>query len=174
MLRDAVSPLVREMDLQPKFQGQDSRFVAVMKAKDTIFIAFPGTHTWDDMIADIRVLQPDVLSEVGVHSGFYARFEETGCIEEIKKLVTGSPGMQVCFTGHSLGAAVAAIFTLHVLVGPPGQDRRRVRCVTFAQPLVGDVRLANYVKTHNLQDRFTVFINEFDIVPRLCLMESNQ
>ena len=113
MLRDAVSPLVREMNLQPKFQGQDSRFVAVMKTKDTIFIAFPGTHTWDDMIADIRVLQPDVLSEVGVHSGFYARFEETGCIEEIKKLVTGSPGMQVCFTGHSLGAAVGCCGDFH-------------------------------------------------------------
>ena len=60
---------------------------------------------------------------------------ETGCIEEVKKIVTDSPGRQVCFTGHSLGAAVAAIFALHVLAGLGGQDRRRVRCSTLPSAL---------------------------------------
>jgi hypothetical protein len=84
---------------------------------------------------DICGLHSEVLAEVGVHSGFYARFLETGCIEEVKKIVTDSPGRQVCFTGHSLGAAVAAIFALHVLAGLGGQDRRRVRCSTLPSAL---------------------------------------
>jgi hypothetical protein len=80
------------------------------------------------------------------------------------------------FTGHSsLGAAVAAVFTMHVFCTNafPGGDatRKRIHSITFALPLLGGEALANYIERKNLQHHFTTFINECDIVPRLALMK---
>jgi pimeloyl-ACP methyl ester carboxylesterase len=161
------------MRLEGMLPGQKSRrFFTIFSNEDTIFIAFPGSHTLGDFLADFRLLKTDVLEGVGMHTGFYQRFEETGFVDAMARLVTKEPRTkQICFTGHSLGAAVATIFALHVLaIKIPREEHQRVRCVTFVQPLVGDVRLANYVRKQQIHDRFAVFVNEFDLVPRVCLL----
>jgi hypothetical protein len=171
-LNNHVNPLARKMTLQPLFTGQASRrFFTVISNEDTVFVAFPGTHkfggwTENDLVADVRGLHTPVLDGVGMHAGFYDRFKATGFCEDFQRLAT-DPSFEfnkkadgqlkdLVFTGHSLGAAVAAIFTMHVLCTNafPGDDatRKRIHSIMFALPLLGGEALANYIerKTSNI------------------------
>jgi pimeloyl-ACP methyl ester carboxylesterase len=182
LLRKHINPLARKLQLVDKLPEQaDRRYFSMFENDEALFIAFPGTDAnnsngtrYQDVVADLRAFHSEQFDGVGVHAGFYKRFEDSGFLDDVARLVTSEAyaHKRIVFTGHSLGAAVAAVFALHVLVSIPGEIRKRVHCVGFAQPLVGDHRLADYVGTHGLQDRFTVIVNDFDIVPRLCLMQS--
>lgn len=49
----------------------------------------------------------------------------------------------IVFTGHSLGGAVATLATLRLLSSLPPHLQRRVHCVGFAVPPVGNHALAS-------------------------------
>ncbi|KAI3673467.1 hypothetical protein L6452_39586 [Arctium lappa] len=88
---------------------------------------------------------------------------------EVDKAV--KEGKKIISTGHSSGGAIASFATLWIL---EEYTRKRaikvpIRCITFGSPLIGDRNLSHAVHRQKWVTRFTHFVMEHDIVPRLML-----
>jgi hypothetical protein len=129
-IRMHINKLARKMRLEGMLSDQKSRrFFTAFSNEDKLFVAFPGSHTLGDFIADIHLVKTDVLEGVGMHTGFYQRFVETGFVDEMARLVTKEPRTkQICSTGHSLGAAVATIFLCTARAGQQDTARGAPAC----------------------------------------------
>lgn len=67
-------------------------------------IAFPGTDSWSDLLADFDV-KPDPVPFLGhVHGGFWSAY-----VAIQNEVINAASGHDVIFVGHSLGAALAII-----------------------------------------------------------------
>eukprot|EP00271_Cylindrocystis_brebissonii_P012844 TRINITY_DN32357_c0_g1_i1.p1 TRINITY_DN32357_c0_g1~~TRINITY_DN32357_c0_g1_i1.p1 ORF type:complete len:390 (+),score=78.01 TRINITY_DN32357_c0_g1_i1:837-2006(+) len=75
-----------------------------------------------------------------VHFGFHkaAQWLITNVLPKIKELIEAHPGYRLTLVGHSLGAGVAAVFTLLLAQQPELLDnlveRSRLRCFALATP----------------------------------------
>ncbi|KAL3919860.1 MAG: hypothetical protein SGILL_003541 [Bacillariaceae sp.] len=94
---------------------------------------------------------------ISVHSGYYdylfsnneeklgkgTKFDDI--MENLNSLLQQYPGYNVYVTGHSLGAALATVFSFHAaasgqLVSPdPSYEPPTVTCINFASPMVGNI-----------------------------------
>lgn len=88
-------------------------------------------------------------SEVCIHQGFWEYLNrnagtEAGVFEKVQSVLAEHPGYSLFVTGHSLGGALASLFA----VGAACRDDfpKPVKCITHAQPLVGDKRLLASVR----------------------------
>ncbi|GAQ78948.1 Triacylglycerol lipase [Klebsormidium nitens] len=114
---------------------------------------------------------------------------------DLTQILTDNPAAQLLITGHSLGGALAVLFTAHILadvtipsnpVAPPLGTVKPLKVVkpgdnhfwfsrlgglyTFGQPRVGDVRFAVFMEQLNADvDRLLYFrfVHNDDVVPRL-------
>ena len=142
-----------------------------MHSRDTIFFAFRGTNTTEDLMANINV-QPHFKFGGQLHSGFWNRATEVDIADIMEAVRTGR---HVVITGHSLGGAVAQLVMLRVLEEqavysnnlPGGQ----VTCISFGAPLVMDKKATQYVVERGWDSKFFSLVNEDDIVPRAMLLK---
>lgn len=122
-----------------------------------------------DLFTDFN-LQPEHLvgadgKPVLAHSGMLAaaRVLERELRPTLRAIATS--GYRVIFTGHSLGAAVAALLLWLVRFGPGGEQLPAgadVMGVGYATPCAVDRRTAMVLRSH-----FTSVVNAVDVVPRL-------
>lgn len=94
--------------------------------------------------------------KISIHSGYYnylflPREEEGGetkfdaIMGHLNRLLRQYPGYSVYVTGHSLGAALATVFSFHAaasgLLKPadPTYETPTVTCINFASPMVGNI-----------------------------------
>ncbi|MCO4780922.1 MAG: lipase family protein [Candidatus Cloacimonetes bacterium] len=113
-------------------------FVVKNHKKKTQFIAFRGTAGFTNILIDATFWpHKDETIGVNVHKGFFKVAREF-FKEGIQKL---NPKYQTTLTGHSLGAAVAA------LVGMKLQKAsyKVQEVVTFGQPRFTDIKGAKYI-----------------------------
>jgi hypothetical protein len=108
--------------------------------------------------------------EIGmVHAGWYARMLHLPqhfliqCIRD---------GHRVVICGHSLGGASAQFLTLSILesFAENAADREllaRIKCVSFAGPMVISGSAAVNHVNHHFKDNFVNFVHSKDIVPKL-------
>ncbi|MCA9237441.1 MAG: trypsin-like peptidase domain-containing protein [Planctomycetales bacterium] len=124
----------------------------------TALVAFRGTETLGDWIADLNVL--GTSQPYGrVHRGFYFALEDARARLE-QKLQTLRAG-RVILTGHSLGGALATLAAAqwhgaHNIVG----------VYTYGQPRVGKADFAEFV-AQRYPDNFYRFVNDDDVVTRI-------
>ena len=115
--------------------GGNARFVIYSDPAGNMTVAFKGTSTPLEALADVsveRVSNPYGRGEV--HSGFLATYQvmRMNLRRQLELLGVTHPG-SISFTGHSLGGAVA------VLAEDDLGDTFNVnRLVTFGAPAVGD------------------------------------
>ena len=70
------------------------------------------------------------------------------------------------FCGHSLGGAIATVVALRAKIRLEQikkggfMDQRRVTCITFGAPLVGDEGLRSFCQMHGLAESFFHFVNQ--------------
>jgi hypothetical protein len=93
---------------------------------------------------------------ISIHSGYYnylfSKGEKPGegtkfdsIMENLNSLLQQYPGYNVYVTGHSLGAALATVFSFHAaasgcLVAPePSYETPTITCINFASPMVGNI-----------------------------------
>ncbi|WP_338702358.1 lipase family protein [Streptomyces sp. Q6] len=143
--------------------------------------------------ADVR---PDTLSvdldgvRHSVHAGFYRNMRATRylVLQALERAVRGESvdpkergvrggGLEALYiTGHSLGAAMAALMAVTLVHEPRyAHLARRLRAVyTFGQPLIGGPEFARACEratdsngTHVLRDRVLRYIHDRDVVPAL-------
>ncbi len=142
--------------------GLDCEFVTgkstnacIAIAPDWLVVAFRGTEPdrWEDIVTDAGLaLVP--WSTGLVHCGF------SEAIKDVWPALTGalarlSPGREVWFTGHSLGAALAT------LAADKYPNTRGA--VTFGSPRVGDGAFAAAL-TARMAGRMHRYVNSHDVV----------
>ena len=113
------------------------------------------------------------------------------CLDQVAGRERAEPPAHIYVTGHSLGGALAQVFTSAVLLGDrfgPEGDRmpaslrawpwERMKLITFAAPRVGNRAWAEHLTTERLESQFykdqlapfdgaAVGITDLEILPRL-------
>jgi hypothetical protein len=112
-------------------------FAAVVPAKARAIVAFRGTEP--DRVSDIGV-DLDASTTVWpaggtVHAGFANAFD--GVKIKIADWLASHPGIEVVFTGHSLGAALATLCASNWVAS---------NLITFGSPRVGNLAFTQTIK----------------------------
>ena len=136
--------------------------VAVCSNNKHVVIVFRGSDNARNWITNANINYQDVPNGT-VHKGFYqaSQLFHEDLIDQIAD--HGGKTKPIYTTGHSLGGAMATIFSyLSTVQG----DAKVHELITFGQPLALD---RNVAKTVNdlFQTRYRRFVNETDIVTRL-------
>jgi hypothetical protein len=138
--------------------------ICVNTVKKQITLIFRGCTTTMDwrVSADstlteqtIKLAERDV--DISIHRGFYDYLFRAGIprrnkfqqiCDHLQILLERYPGYRVYCTGHSLGAALATVFSFHfsaslslltpapMTIAPPSGP---ITCITFASPMVGNL-----------------------------------
>jgi hypothetical protein len=152
--------------------GRDAQAYMMLKGREVV-VAFRGTLNAMDMIdamdvrqTDMHILIPYAQRRSKVHRGFYDQFTsiEPDITQDLKKIV-GLGGVDcIRFTGHSMGAAIAALAAGHYSEGRGGIDGNiGIACDAFGSPQFADRAFA---ARFDRVDHISVHM-EHDIVPMI-------
>ena len=84
----------------------------------------------------------------------------------VRGLLAKNPGAKIYVTGHSLGGALAALYTGMLHYNGETDIVSKVAAVyTFGQPRVGDAKFAKYMKEHLTDTRYFRVVYCNDLVP---------
>lgn len=143
--------------------GVQEWFGFMLESDEAIVIAFRGTQSEADWIADARIRQrPYPYNQQAglVHEGFLAVYES--CRDEIFETYKSLPTKPIYITGHSLGGALAALHALDVATNASFPE---VTMYNYGAPRVGDPQ---FVQTYtNLVSNSRCFVNTTDTVPKI-------
>eukprot|EP01083_Nonionella_stella_P271510 920060_1 len=168
-----VNDFVMEDVLEEKFNlafddlGTHQMVVALDDVNEAIVVTFRGTENTEQYIGYLRHCFIDwdksslaqLKSDLGVSHDVHMFQIISNAYDELKsefysyvqELIAAYPEYQIFITGHSLGGALAAIFTLDLYAdyynnGAP-LDKTKMKIYTYGQPRVGN-------------DGFAVLMNE--------------
>ncbi len=131
----------------------------VARSADATLVAFRGTESTGDWLADLNALGTNSPRYGRVHRGFYYAFQDVA--EQTLSLLLQQPDRPLFITGHSLGGALATI------AAAEWQGEFNVRGVyTYGQPRVGGADFQAYME-QRYPHSFFRFVNNNDIVPRV-------
>lgn len=166
--------------------GDEERYGLIYQSaaqNGTYLIAFRGTSSEYDMLLDLEsgvkanfhpYTDPgNFPSNIEIGDGFDKIYStknhsmpssmQEQIFASIKTLPT--PASQVLITGHSLGGALASLFTLDLAVSLPGIA---ISSITFASPRVGTANWQTiYNDTYKLQNKTIRVRNSYDLVPKV-------
>ncbi|MFN0019475.1 MAG: lipase family protein [Pirellulaceae bacterium] len=141
-----------------------SMYACVASNDDAVVIAFRGTNQDQlaDWLADANI-RSDKVADGNIHQGFHLATRDM--LPELVQAVKDQGGerKKVWVTGHSLGGAMALVFTYDCI---KSADIKPVGLVTFGQPLVVDAPLAVYLN-EQLKGRYVRFVHSGDAVTRI-------
>ena len=131
---------------------------AVWASGSTIFVGFRGTdpRSYEDLRTDFDARQTRLGDGALVHAGFYRAWRAVrGDVRRAIDAAAGGREATVCYTGHSLGGALATL----------AASESGGRLVTFGCPRVGDAVFASSF-CETCGDAVRV-VTAGDVVPRL-------
>ena len=138
-----------------------AQFYSFVKEDELIF-AIRGSSSLKDFLIDADFRKIKLPSDKGsnglVHSGFLSQYNSIK--SRIFEIISRTSVSKITFVGHSLGGAVASICALVV------QNEfasKKIKCVTFGSPRVGNKEFADSFNKV-VQDSIRV-VNGQDIVP---------
>lgn len=166
--------------------GNEERYGLIYQwsvRNDIYVIAFRGTNSVYDMVLDLEsgttaAFQPytnpgNFPTDVNVGDGFnkiYSTKNQTMSASMQDQLFAAiknlsAPASQIVITGHSLGSAVASLFTLDMAVSLPSIS---IANINFASPRVGATKWqTTYNQTYGLLNSTIEIRNSYDLVPKL-------
>ena len=139
-------------------------FVWVDRDAKVCRVVIPGTHDLHDVLvdADVREVEPAIGR---VHEGFWNEFKAIWpvVLDEIGRTPAN---FNICITGHSLGAAVAAILVVQLgsRLQVNDQFKSELEAFLFACPLVGNEVFGEHYRATKVNS--FLFENFWDLVPR--------
>lgn len=151
-----------------------------LQSKNAVVTAFRGTKTPLDWLEDAHLLQvplkiksQHVSDDILVHDGFQYVYDTCrphikgvythSIIDAYKKTVHDIEEKTLYITGHSLGAAVATLHALDVVLS--GMNFKNIIMYNFASPKVGNLRFNMLYDSHVPKSMRVV--NNYDLVPHL-------
>ncbi|KAJ1861403.1 hypothetical protein LPJ73_001026 [Coemansia sp. RSA 2703] len=153
-------------------------YIAVLKDRREITVAFRGTTHIMDALSDVQLLQSpwpaDRRSGSRVHTGFLlAYLSARSHVLDALERISADPRYaeySLCFVGHSLGGAQATLAYVDYMAQAEKYQFASPSLVTFGAPRVGNAGFAALVnsgsKSSNGLDTLQV-VHEMDIVPHL-------
>ena len=143
-----------------------------IEKEKVIIVAFRGSQTRDDYLIDLKLNGKVNELEGRFHSGMFQRSVQIPIDYFIDKL---KKNYKIVFTGHSLGAAVAALVCIRVLFDNRVKSdwKKNILCIGFGTPAFADTKFKDYVKKSECENNFHFYINEKDIVVELLTKLSN-
>jgi len=133
----------------------------IIESPDSIVIAFRGTRSNPDWIADAAITQtafPYTRIKLGIHSGFAAIYK--ACRQQIMDTLSAlDSSKQLYITGHSLGGALAVLCALDATVNT---SYNAPVMYNFGSPRVGNPK---FVQAYNeVVSNSVRIVNTNDIV----------
>ncbi|PYH99491.1 alpha/beta-hydrolase [Aspergillus ellipticus CBS 707.79] len=146
--------------------GDATGYIAVDSTNEAIVLAFRGSSDLSNWIANIDadlVDASDLCTGCEVHSGWWKTWETVASTitSYIESAATSYPDYDIVFTGHSLGAALAAIAA--TVLRDAGYT---IDLYDFGQPRIGNLALADYITDQTSGSNYRVTHTD-DIVPKL-------
>lgn len=140
-----------------------------------VWLCFRGTQTkaeWQIDFTTSLVSWPEISSDPSflVHQGFKEALLEIvdDIVAELEPLVKAQPDLHIFVAGHSLGASLAALCTLHLLRA----GYKNLHTYLFAPPRTGNNTFVQdvlrYLPTGQLVE-FNAIANVADLIPQLPL-----
>ncbi|KAL7752760.1 hypothetical protein RI367_001762 [Sorochytrium milnesiophthora] len=154
---------------------QMSGFVAVNDAQQQIVVVFRGTLTLVNWLNDLTFFKYEYAGgrpagfhnqSVKVHRGFWSSYDSirANMLSSLTQALRANPTYTVMFTGHSLGAAVATLAAVDVMV-KVNLPARQVKLITLGSPRVGSSAFVDMFSSLNITvDRI---VEENDLVPHV-------
>lgn len=103
-----------------------------------IIVSFRGTTSFEDKLADLDVAETKFFGKIKVHSGFYDQLFKSEVYHtfynKFIELINSKDLYEIFITGHSLGAALASLFTFRLATSLD----RKINIISFASPKVGN------------------------------------
>jgi hypothetical protein len=138
------------------------------KKKKILIVAFKGTNILNinDLSTDVNVLpqqySPSRKSRRSfVHKGFFVRSRIISIQYFLDKIILDD--YKVVFTGHSLGAAVAALVAVRVIFdGNISDPRKKVFFIGFGCPPIGNQSFCDEIN-ENFSKNFHFYSNKLDV-----------
>tara|TARA_B110000977_G_scaffold187475_1_gene254626 strand:+ start:7903 stop:8607 length:705 start_codon:yes stop_codon:yes gene_type:complete len=123
--------------------------VYIITSEDTVYITGPGSQSATDWSLDFQIWRTpvDYFDNSLVHTGFMKIYESIK-IKLHQKLVaifSLKNIKNIVCTGHSLFGAVSTIIACDCT---NKYDSKKITCVTFGSPRVGNNEFARYFNTH--------------------------
>ncbi|KAF5328718.1 hypothetical protein D9619_011731 [Psilocybe cf. subviscida] len=148
-------------------------FVVRDDSRKEIVVALRGTMELKDAFIDAQIIQVPLkstgLANVGdsyVHIGFLYAYNvvASSVLRTVKAQKAAYPSYTIIVTGHSLGAAVAALAAVSIKSALPSSN---LKLYTFGQPRTGNAAFATYVE--NLIGINNIFraVHTYDGVPTI-------
>jgi len=132
----------------------------VLNSEDEIYLVFPGTDGATDISTDVN-FELVGFGAGHIHKAFLDVSSNTypKIIEAVKNILASKPDSKLIVTGHSLGGALAMLYTF--MLRREGIEVEEL--ITFGQPRVGNGKFAKEFAA--LSVPYTRFVNKSDIVP---------
>jgi predicted lipase len=130
----------------------------------TVVVAFRGTEPTvpADIITDINIFSRRTR-EGRVHAGFHQSVSDLYELAIAEAVRQGAQDKVVWITGHSLGGAMALVFSHRVTIE---NKMRPDGIVTFGQPLAVDRKICQYM-IDEFNQEYVRFVNQWDPITRL-------
>ncbi|RAH46203.1 lipase family protein [Aspergillus brunneoviolaceus CBS 621.78] len=162
----AAAPTVLDEFNETAEFGDTAGFVAVDSTNKAIVVSFRGSSDLSNWIANIDFGLTDassICTGCEIHSGFWKAWETVASTiaSKVEAAVTTYSDYDLVFTGHSLGAALAAIGATVLR-----NDGYTVDLYNFGQPRIGNLALADYITDQTKGSNYRVTHTD-DIVPKL-------
>ncbi|OKL61425.1 hypothetical protein UA08_03144 [Talaromyces atroroseus] len=146
--------------------GDTTGYIAVDTTHKLIILSFRGSSDLSNWIADIDFPltdASDICSGCKFHEGFWDAWETvaSNITAQIESALSTYPGYTLVSTGHSLGAALAAIAATVFRV-----SGYTVELYNYGQPRIGNLALADFITTEDMGSNYRVTHTD-DPVPKL-------
>ncbi|KAE8353429.1 Alpha/Beta hydrolase protein [Aspergillus coremiiformis] len=146
--------------------GDPSGFLAVDETNKLIVLSFRGSSDLSNWIADLTFILTDdsnLCAGCEVHDGFWQAWSHIAdtITPTVQSALSKYPDYTLVMTGHSYGAALAAIAA--TVFRNAGHS---VELYNYGQPRVGNLALAQYITSQNMGGNYRV-THTNDLVPRV-------
>ena len=134
--------------------------------KRTLYLAFRGTASWEDAVADmdIKLRTKDAIPGGKFHSGF----DERSSALPMQHIVfcAREEGCQTIVTsGHSLGGAVSSISAIDLMLHLGKSTDLEVYNITFGSPFFANETVRKKCKGERFDHHMIHYVGHKDIVP---------
>ena len=138
--------------------------VGQVGGKNTLYVAFRGTVSWEDLMsdADIELEHKDALPGGKFHSGFNRRANVLP-IQNILFCAAEGNCDTIVTCGHSLGGAVSSISAIMLHFGK--SKDLEVFNITFGCPFFANETVRKTCKERRIDQRMIHYVGHQDVVP---------
>ena len=141
--------------------------VGTVAEEPTLYVAFRGSVTKDDWLADINIKGTSRPNTTGLfHKGFSER-SKTVSVEHLLQCSRNFNCKTIITCGHSLGGAVSSIVALDIMKRLEESDDTTTKAfnITFGAPSFGNEDVLKMCKDSRMDKRILNYTNFNDVVP---------